>query len=210
MKLTGVAVLLLVAGWILLQAFKSDIPTPNPKPFASLGSLAAEETAALIGRSGSIAIVSEVPDPKAPREDAMVRSLKMVAAEVDGFKATLRSQGTFTYPPELKLVRPSNAMKTVWPAGEFLKLLQRHPGSTTIVAFCYLPGELSPTERSLLQSRTGKLIIVGGVVPEVKPLVDARVAHLAVSSLVPVPQPTDPAPETPQAWVRRVYAVLKP
>jgi len=210
LKLTGVALLLVGAGCFLLQAFKSDIPKPNVKPFTSLGSLAADETAALIGRSGSIAIVSEIPDPKSPSEDAMVRSIKMVAAEVDGFKATLQSKGNFTYQPELKLVRPSNAMKTVWPAGEFLRLLQKHPSTTTIVAFCYLPGQLSPTERSLLQSRTGKLIIVGGVVPEVKPLVDQRVAHLAVSSMVPVPQPPDASPESPHAWVRRVYVVLKP
>lgn len=210
LKLAGALLLLLGAGWFLMRAFKSDIPKPNLKPFASLGSLAADETAALIGKSGSIAIVSEIPDPKSPGEDPMVRSIKMVAAEVDGFKATLQLKGKFSYHPELKLVRPSQAMKTVWPPGEFLKLLQRHPDTTTIVAFCYPPGQLTSAERSLLLSRTGKFIIVGGVVPEVKPLIDQRVAHLAVSSVVPVPQATEQTLETPQAWVRRVYVVLKP
>lgn len=210
LKLSGVAVLLVVAGWILARNFRSDLPKPNPKPFASLGSLAAEETAALIGGTGHIAIISEIPDPKSHREDPMAQSIRMVAAEVEAFRDTLQRLGKYTFLPELKLVRPSQAIKTVWPAGEFLRLLQRPPDNTTVVAFCALPGQLTATERSLLKSRSGKLVIIGGVVPEVRPLVEQRVAHLAVAAKVPVPAAQDGAPETPEAWVRRVHLVMKP
>lgn len=210
LKLAGALLFLIAAGWFLLRTFQSDVPKPYVKPFASLGSLAADETAALIGNHGSIAIVSEIPDPKSPRDDAMVRSIMMVAVEVEGFKEAMQHKGKFTYLPELRLVRPSQAMKTVWPSGEFQKLLQRLPDHATLVAFCYPPGQLSPAERRLLQSRRGKLIIVGGVVPEVKPLVETRTAHLAVAARVPVPPAKGTAAETPQEWVRRVYEVLKP
>ena len=54
-----------------------------------------------------------------------------------------------------------------------MKLLQSLPDGATLVAFCSLPGQLSPAERSLIQSRAGRLIIIGGVVPEV-----ASHAHL--------------------------------
>lgn len=210
LRLAGALLGLVAAGWFLLQSFKSDIPKPYVKPFASLGSLAADETRTLIGNQGSIAIVSEIPDPKSPAEDAMVGSIKMVAVEVDGFKEAMRRKGKFTYLPELKLVRPSDAIKTVWPTGEFLRLLQRLPDNATLVAFCALPGQLNSTERRLLQSRTGKLVIVGGVVPDVRPLVDQRVAHLAVAARVPVPPAEGTAPEAPHEWVKRVYEVLKP
>jgi len=35
-------------------------------------------------------------------------------------------------------------------------------------------------------------------------------AHLAISARVPVPPPERDGPETPEGWVRRVYAALKP
>ena len=209
-KLACAVCLLFAAGWFAHVMLRSDLPKPKVKPFASLGAFAAGETVALIGSQGSIAIVSEIPDPKSPPEDPMVRSIKMVAVQVEGFREAMQQQGRFIYLPELKLVRPSDAIKTVWPSGAFLKLLQSLPDGATLVAFCSLPGQLSPAERSLIQSRAGRLIIIGGVVPEVKPLVDTRVAHLGISARVPVPQPAGNEPETPQAWVRRVYAVVKP
>jgi len=209
-KLSGALLLLGAAVWFLHATFKSDIPTPNVKPFASLGGLAADETVALMGTHGSIAIVSEIPDPKSPASDAMVRSIGVVAVEVQAFKETLRRRGRYTILSELKLVRPADAINTAWPSDSFRKLLQSVPNHATLVAFCSLPSQLTPAERALLQSRTGRLIIVGGVVPEVKPLVDGRVAHLAISARVPTPQQESNEVETPQAWVRRVYAVLKP
>lgn len=210
LKLIGALLFLIAAGWFLLRTFQSDVPKPYVKPFTSLGSLAADETVTLIGRHGSIVIVSEIPDPKSPSTDAMVRSIKMVAVEVDGFKEAMQHKGRFTYLPELRLVRPSDAIKTVWPVGEFRKLLARLPDNATLVAFCGLPGQLSESEQRMLQSRAGKLVIVGGVVPEVKPLVERRIAHLAVAAKVPVPPAKDAAPEAPHQWVQRVYAVLKP
>lgn len=210
LKHAGLVLLLILAAWSVLRGLRSDLPKPNTKPFASLGDLAAEETTALIGTAGSIAIVSEIPDPKSTREDPMVRSIQLVAAEVAAFKETLQQRGRFTMRGELKLVRPSQAIKTAWPTGAFLKLLQQHPPTTTIVAFCNLPGQFSPAERALLKSRPGKVIVVGGVIPDVKPLVDQGVAQLALAAKVPVPPPAGNEPETPREWVNRVYAVLKP
>lgn len=210
LRLAGLVVLLVAAGWSVLRSLRSDLPKPNTKPFASLGNLAAEESMALIGTVGSVAIVSEMPDPKSAPEDPMVRSIQLVATEVAAFKETLQQRGRFTLRPEMKLLRPSEAIKTAWPPGAFLKLLQQHPSTTTIVAFCNLPGQFSPAERALLKARPGKLIVVGGVIPEVKPLVEQGVAHLAVAARVPVPPPKGTEPETPREWVSRVYLVLKP
>ncbi len=184
--------------------------TVDTKPFESLGSFAADEAMALIGNSGTVAIITESPDPKAGANHPMARTIKLIALESETFKKHLNLMGKFTLVPELKLMRPEGAIKTVWPPGEFAKLLQKHPPHTTIVAFCDLPSPLSGAEKQMIRQRTGKVIVIGGVVPEVDPTVQEGLIHLAIATKAPVPPKTGDGPETPSQWVRRVFAVLKP
>ena len=182
----------------------------NSKPVESRGAFAADEALQIIGNAGSVAIVMEVNDPKSPNTPDMTRFLGLISAEVDAFKERLQQKGKFTFAPELRLPRPDGAMRTVWPAGAFTKLLQAHPASTTIVCFCYLPGKLTEAEKNILRTRSGRVIVVAGAVTEVKPYTEERLAHLVVTSKMPVPPASSTDPETPAQWVRRVHTVLKP
>jgi hypothetical protein len=179
------------------------------KPFESLGAFAADQTVKLIGSSGTIALVIEVPDPNSGANSPMARSINMIAAEADAFKERLKSKGKFTFGPELKLVRPGDAMKTVWPAGVFTKLLNQH-SSDTIVAFCHLPDSLTADSKNLLRQRRGKMIVVAGVVPDLQPLVDDRLIQLAIAQKMPIPPAPSSGAETPGQWVTRIHAVLTP
>ncbi len=179
------------------------------KPAETRGAFAADETLQLVGNSGTVAIVLEIPDPKMPGTPDMTRFFNLVADEVDAFKKRLKDKGRFTIAIELKLPRPEGANRTVWPTGEFTKFLQRTPPSATIVAFCYLPETLSEADKAALRSRPGKLVIVAGSAPETKPYIDQKLAHMAVTSKMPIPLPTGTEPETPIQWVMRVHTVLK-
>lgn len=190
-------------------------PTKSPtaaisKPVETRGAFAADEALQIIGNAGTVAIVLDVNDPKFPNTPDMARFLGLISTEVDAFKDRLQQKGKFTFAPELRLPRPDGAQKTVWPAGSFTKLLQSHPASTTLVFFCYLPETLTDVEKNNLRTRSGKVIVAAGAVPEVKPYVDERLVHLAVASKMPIPPATGTGPETPGQWVRRVHAVLKP
>ena len=194
-----------------LPATAGTSPAVNTKPFESLGSFAADEVFQFIGDSGSIAIVRESTDPKLQYPGRTVNRFKAVAAEVESFKEHLKRKGQFTFHTEHKLVQPTDppSWKTVWPAGEFTRLLEPQTEGVTIVCFCYLPGRISESEKGMLRTRTGKLIVVAGALPEVQPYIDERLAHLVVTSKLPVPPATSSAPETPDQWVRRVHTVLK-
>jgi len=180
------------------------------KPVESRGVFAAEQALQLIGNSGTVAIVTEIPDPKNPPMPDMARFINLIAVEADAFKNHLKTLGKFTITEELKIPRPDGGMRTEWKPGQFLSFVHKQSPATTIVAFAFLPETLTETEKQALRSRTGKLILVAGSVPEVKPYIDQRLAHLAVASKIPVPAYTGTETETPGQWVRRVHTVLKP
>jgi len=180
------------------------------KPIESRGVFAAEQALQLMGSSGTIAIITEIPDSKNPPLPDMTRFLNLIAVEADAFKGHIKTLGRFTFTEELKIPRPDGGMRTEWKPGQFLAFLQKQSPGTTIVAFCFLPENLTEAEKQALRTRAGKLILVAGSVPEVKPYIDQRLAHLAVASKVPVPPYTGTGAETPGQWVRRVHAVLKP
>jgi len=182
----------------------------NAKPAETRGAFAADEALQIIGNAGAVSIVWEVPDPKLPVTPDMERFFGMIGTEVDAFKKRLKDKGRFTFGGELKLPRPDGANRTAWPAGELSKFLERTPPTATIVAFCLLPANLSEAEKAALRSRPGKLIIVAGSTPDMKPYIDQKLAHLAVTSKMPVPPPTGTEPETPIQWVMHVHDVLKP
>lgn len=181
----------------------------NAKPAETRGAFAADEALQLIGVTGTVSIILEIPDPKSPATPDMERFINLISTEADAFKKRLKDKGRFTFTSELKLLRPAEAIRTAWPVGELSKFLERTPPTATIVAFCLLPASLNEAERAALRSRPGKLIIVAGSSQDIKPYIDQKLAHLAVTSKMPVPPPTGTAPETPIQWVMRVHEVLK-
>ncbi len=181
--------------------------TSNTKPIESIGMFFADEVLRIIGNSGTIALVREVRDPKAPNTGQDAQAWNAVAAQIETFKDWLKRNGKFTFLPETKLVRAENTTTTAWSAGQFARLLQEIPPNATIIVYCVLPENLTQTEKTLLRNRSGKVIVLGGIEPLMKPLVQERLIHLAVTLRMP---PTPPkGDETPSQMARRVYTVLK-
>lgn len=179
----------------------------SPKAFETLGEFAADAALKILGAGGHLIVVRETPGPDSLRD--ATRFFDMLEEESKSFKGRLNSKGKFTFQRDHTLVRPSGAQRAVWPAGELAKLLQKHPAATTIVAFCHLPEAMSETDKAMLRGRSGKVIVVGGMVPEMQPLVRAGLVHLAVSQRMPAPSSPVGGTESPSEWVQRVYQVLK-
>lgn len=182
----------------------------NSKPAETRGAFAADEVMQLAGKAGSAVIVKEVPGPMMANNSDMARFLNMISSEAEAFKDRLQEKGKFTFLPDLELPRADGTARTQWPAGAFSQLLQRTPGNAAIVMFCMPPAQLTEGEKAQLRSRPGKVVVVAGSETELKPMVEQRLIHLAVTSRVPIPPPPKNAAETPMQWVVRVHTVLKP
>lgn len=209
-KLFGALLLLMAAVWFLLHTLGPDIPKLNPKPFTSLGEFAADELVKGVASGGKVQIVMAVPGREVPAASPLARFLSALVPEVAAFRARLSQNGRFTFAPEVRLPQPARAQATVWPSGALTSLLTETQDQTVIVVFGSLPGSLNSTEREQLRRRAGKLMLVGVLDAEARALVDAKLAGLAIAARVPVPAVEGSGKETPEQWVRRVYAVVTP
>ncbi|KAF0181538.1 MAG: hypothetical protein FD161_211 [Limisphaerales bacterium] len=205
LKLVGALLFLIGAGWFLFRSLRGEVREPNLKPFASLGSYAALETAKLLGRAAKILVIY---DSNPVGMAGAGKPLGRQAIEVESFKAKLGSSGRFSFAPDWKLPRPAMAVSTVWPKGEFERLLSQQSAETALVIFCDPPA-LNMTDKARLKARSGRLILVGALMPTAQGLVREGVVHLAVATRVP-PRPSEKASESPDEWVARVFARLTP
>ena len=207
LKLAGVVLLLGFAGAFVYRSAFGGKQKPNLKQFASVGEYAAEETAKVIGKSGRIVMVYDIYDPKAGGPNAG-KPFETQWAQVTAFKKRMSHAGSYTFAGDWRLNRPNMVFYSVWPPGSFAQLVGANPPDTTIVLFANPPA-FTAGEKSLLQSRPGKLVVIGSVLPEVEGLAKERLAHLIIAARYPVP-PATKDPESEGDLVRRVYARLTP
>jgi hypothetical protein len=182
----------------------------NSKPAETRGAFAADELIQLAGSSGSVVVVREVPGFGVTGNSDMGRFISMISSEADSFKDRLKGKGRFSFLADVELPRADGTTRTQWPTGGLSKLLQSTPANATIVMFCLPPAQISEGEKAQIRSRPGKIVIVAGSEPEVKPLIEQRLINLAVTSKVPIPAPPSTGSESPIQWVARVHTVLKP
>ncbi len=180
------------------------------KTAAALGTFAADEVLNLIGRSGTIIFVHEIPPAGLPDANPLVRSGKLVAAQVQACKDRLRQKGKFTFGADLHLLSSQSAVQTEWPPGELARLLRREGGTPTIIAFCQLPEPLGEEDRRHLRQRNGKLVMVGGEATEKQAQLRTELTHLAIARRTNVPPAPSARSETPDQWARRVHVALRP
>jgi hypothetical protein len=181
----------------------------NSKPAETRGAYAADEMMQVAGRGGTVVVVREVPGFGVSGNSDLGRFLSMISSEAEAFKDRLDDKGKFTFLPDLELPRADGTTRTQWPVGVFAQFLQKTPPSAAIVLFCQLPAQLTEAEKGQLRSRPGRVVVVAGSESEMRPLVEQRLVHLAVTSRVPIPPPAGNAPETPMQWVARVHVVLR-
>lgn len=180
------------------------------KTASALGTFVADEALKLIGSSGTVLFVQETAPTGMPDTHPLVRSGKLVAAQVQACKERLRQKGKFTIGADLRLPRTLSALQTEWPPGEFSRLLQRDGGTPTIIAFCQLPEPLGSEDSRQLRQRSGKLVMVGGEATDLQAQLRAGLIHLAVTRRTNVAPATSARSETPDQWARRVHVALRP
>lgn len=199
--------LVLLAGAFAYFSVFGKKSKPDLKTFGSVGDLAAEEIAKLLGKSGRLVLVYDVYDPKSGGSQAG-KPFEAHWAQAEALRRRIAKLGTYTFASDWKLPRPNLSFYSVWPAGNFQQLLGANPPETTIVMFANPPA-FTAEEKHALKSRPGKLVLVGGVLPEVRGLLKERVASLVVASRYPVP-PAVKTPESERELMLRVYAALTP
>ena len=206
MKWLGVIALFLAAGAFLYFMIVGTKTKLDPTQFNAVGDFAAEEAAKLIGNSGTIVMIYDIVDPKSGSADAG-KPFADQGARVDAFRKRMAKLGSYTFAPDVKLLRPPMVYKSVWPEASWSKLASAN-ASATIVLFSG-PPNWTNEEQAALTTRSGKLVVVGGTVPEMEPLAKAKLVHLAIAARMPVPPPSAKS-ETPRQATERVYAVLTP
>lgn len=176
-------------------------PTVNLKPFEALGSVTAEETAALLGNQGRVVVVTELIEvQKSPNLDA----------QVSGFKAALGKKGGVAFKELKEIKRPPAEDPRLWPVGQAAQIVQASEGANATVLFMSLPMQLSRDDLAALKGIKGKLVVVTGQSATLKPLLQQGVIHLAiVNRFPPKPAPAS-GKESPRQWFDRVYMVVKP
>ena len=172
----------------------------SKKPFENLGFIAAEETAALLKRTGQVVLVAEVEEAlRTPNVEALVQ----------GFKAGLAKQSGVTLKEIKNLPRSMDGDPRRWPAGHAEQLGKLGQGTGALVFIGSLPLELAAGELAALKAGPAKLVLITAQTPTLKPLLQHGVIHLAIVNRSP-PQPTPSRSESPRQWFDRVYLVAKP
>lgn len=205
LKLVAAVLLSLIAAWLLYRYFAMPVSKAQKRAFASLGEFAAEEFAKLVP-SGRVLVVYDVPNKAAEQDPRSAPRIEMKGIQALAFKKYLAKGGKYAFAPDAQLARSAMAMNSEWPDGTFQKLLDMP--DTALVLFSSLPA-LDSSQKNQIPLRTAKIVVVGMALPEIKPAVQARLVHLAISSRVPAP-PGPTVEETPAAWARRIYVVVTP
>ncbi|NBV23279.1 MAG: hypothetical protein EBS05_15330 [Proteobacteria bacterium] len=174
-------------------------PKANLKPFEMLGEMVATETAKLLGGSGSVVVVMESFDQVVS---------KSAEPQLKGFKAGLAKAKGVTLKGVEYYKHAEGEDVSRWPAGLAAKLAAMGQGASATVLFVALPQSLSAEEIAALKSSTSKLVLVGGAVPLVKPMLTQGVFQIAIVNRFP-PKPA-PKSETAAEWFNRAYLVATP
>jgi hypothetical protein len=201
--LVAVGAILAILGsltYLYFTEFRSG-PKANLKPLETLGSVAAEETAALLGGQGRVVVVTELIEvQKNPNLDA----------QVSGFKSGLGKKGGVTLKEVKEIKRPPSDDPRLWPVGQAAQIAQMSEGANATVLLMSLPMQLSREDLAALKGIKGKLVAVTSQSATLKPLLQQGVIHLAiVNRFPPKPAPAS-GKESPRQWFERVYMVVKP
>jgi len=183
------------------------------KPFQALGTVAAQETAKLIGDQGLIVLV--VPDfggTQYPTFDAQMAAFKteiqkhpgITIAGTETIKVGISAPSTSS---KLKFVEPTFGRSApVGPQpGQLGELAANYTTAKAVVYFVDLP-ELNAGDIAALRQHGTKLIAVSDWQPYYKSLFADNLLQLSV---VPRPQPeTGKTPRDMKDWFDRSYALV--
>lgn len=178
-------------------------PAINLNPYRALGARAAEETANLLGKQGTVVVI--LNDPGETRDPVM-------DAQLESFQETLQRHGNIaiTASERVKLdALQSMATGGAIPRDQFLGILQRHPKADAFLLFIGFP-QLVDRDVVVLKQRAAKFIAVTAYLPGYKRLLESGVIHLAiVPRFGSLPEMAE-KPRTLREWFDQEYVVITP
>lgn len=204
LKTVGQIALVLLVGGLATWNFtrSSNSRKIDLNPYKALGSIAALETAKLVGPSGTI--VAIVPDPGEEPDPVM-------DAQVAAYRNGLKDAGKLTVEAvETVKMDPFLSMRTggAMPPEQFQEVLKRHPSTSAFVLFIGFP-PLDDAEQAKLKSLPAKRIVISASLPGYRELIQSDVLHLAI---IPRNRSADdrlPAAKTTQEAFDQEYQVLR-
>ncbi|MEI6083725.1 MAG: hypothetical protein WCS70_05430 [Verrucomicrobiota bacterium] len=201
-SLIVVICLLIVVGSLtsIYLTYRTPTPKLNPKPFAGLGEVVAEETAKLLKDQGDIVLVIFKPG-KGPLTDALT-------IPADTFRSALKSH------PNLRIVATETVVVDTTPLGlrvgmsaeRFTELIKQYRHVAGIVSFVGLsakPGTTWPAS----SERLPKIVLAGGYSPLVGELLRNNAAQVAIIPRFRPPA-LDKKPVTPHDWFESYYSIV--
>ena len=200
---TTVTVVLLLAITVSITSIfftQCEISPPpiNIKPDLGLGEVMAEETVQLMGRKGSIVIVSM---------DSGRFRMPLFEARLKAFKETLSSQSEITIAgAELLAPEPRN---TIMPSSTFFTVLEKYPKVSGIVSFIGFPS-LTEEETARLGPKSPKVVVFFQEHIQVEKFFDPRLIDVAVLPPITRSSATPRPLKTTRDWFDRYYTVVKP
>lgn len=199
------AALLAITGSLISLFFSQRDPGIDLKPFQALGTVAAEETAKLLGNQGRVVVIgADLGEYK--------NLAPMMDAKINSFQKTLKrtSKVTLVAIEKVKIHPPSLAR-----VGEFMlpdqltRVLEKHPRLDAIISFVGL-SPLENQEIRLLKQHATKLVVASGYDSAYKPLLQARLLDLAIVPRVENPPETANSPRVLRDWFDRDYEIVTP
>ena len=165
----------------LYFAFPGRSPKIDFNPYDTLGAVAAEETAKLLGNKGRVLVMAR---------DTGAEKNPSVEAELKAFRRTLKKHAGLSQVTERILATPMLMMATGGgvPPDQLFKALETHANVGALVLFCGMP-PLADPELETLKKHGVKTVVVSSFHPGYRRLLEQQVIHLAI-----VPRPDAPAP----------------
>lgn len=203
-KLVPLLAILVIAGaaaWI----FRSQSGTQkfDLNPYQALGAGTAEETARLLGNTGSVVVIS--PDTSESKNAA-------VDGQLQSFQETLQKNKALSIAATVKFkVTPMERMGTggAVPRDQFLQALQSHPTAGAVVLFCGFP-PLAAEDYATLKQRGIKVVVASGYLSAYRRLLESQVIHLAIIPQFETPPPGGKPPTTLRGWFEQDFLVITP
>ncbi|MDE3067371.1 MAG: hypothetical protein KGJ60_07440 [Verrucomicrobiota bacterium] len=195
----AVLVTLISVAWIWWTEFAA--PAANDAPLnEAVGRVLAEQTARIVGRTGSIVLVL-----------METRHAPELQVQVDSFQKNLKLLGAIAIQDRVVLdpgnnpkYRPGSGLS----AKRFLKIVRKHPGVDAIVSLIGAPrmsdaqlAELKPVPRLIAETHSPERLVN---------LFDRKILVAAVVPRFEFPAPGPKKPRTDQQWFDRYYQLLGP
>lgn len=176
--------------------FSNRTPPIDFSLYGSAGTVAAEETAKLLGGSGAIALFITDSDETIPA----------LRAQVDSFQKALAEKNITVMVVERI---PTGGMSTELVPDQISKTVANHQGLKGIVSFVRL-ASLSSADIAALKQGGIKLVAVSSYFPNYKKLLQSEVLNLAVVPRFGSPVVPTKKPKTVREQFEQTYQLLTP